>query len=107
MISTSIYIDARVNDLVTCGIGVVKRDNDPNYGITQEYVDPSFFVHSYTEDPNMNDIVYAGHVKRIPIMDLKRMAGDEFTEKEYEEMARRLHKKYGYDLAKFASRRLR
>ncbi len=92
-----------VNDLVTCGIGVVKRNNDPNYGITEEYVDPSFFVHSYTEDPNMNDIVYAGHVKRMSIMDLKRMAGDEFTEKEYEEMARKvMHKSYN-DSGKFAS----
>ena len=29
-----------VEDLVVCGMGVIKRDNDPNYGITTKYVDP-------------------------------------------------------------------
>ena len=49
-----------VEDLVVCGMGVAKRVNDPNYGITVEYVDPAKFVHSYTEDPNMTDIVCGG-----------------------------------------------
>ena len=92
-----------VQDLVEVGMGVTKRKNDPNYGITTEYVDPSMFLHSYTEDPHMNDIVYAGHIKRMSIMDLKRMAGDEFTEKEYEELARKvMHKSYN-DKGKFMS----
>tara|TARA_R110000796_G_scaffold23944_3_gene68508 strand:+ start:2094 stop:4544 length:2451 start_codon:yes stop_codon:yes gene_type:complete len=92
-----------VEDLVVCGVGVTKRNNDPNYGITEEYVDPSYFVHSYTDDPNMDDIVYAGHIKRMSIMDLKRMAGSEFTEKEYEEMAKKvMHKSYN-DIGKFSS----
>ena len=47
-----------VEDLVVCGMGVIKRDNDPNYGITTKYVDPANFLHSYTEDPTMSDIVY-------------------------------------------------
>jgi len=92
-----------VEDLVECGIGVCKRSNDPNYGITQEYVDPCNFLHSYTDDPNMNDIVYGGHIKRISIMDLKRKAGDEFTEKEYEELARKVMNKTYNDQAKFAT----
>ena len=92
-----------VEDLVVCGMGVVKRNNDPNYGITTEYVDPVNFLHSYTEDPHMNDLVYAGHIKRISIMDLKRMAGDEFTDKEYEELARKvMHKSYN-DKRKFST----
>ena len=42
-----------VNDLVMpCGMAVVKRSNDPNYGIKESYVDPvNMFIHSYTEDP--------------------------------------------------------
>jgi len=93
-----------VEDLVVCGMGIAKRRNDPNYGIAVEYVDPMNFVHSYTEDPNMSDLVYAGHVKRITIGELKRLAGDEFTEDEYEEMAKKsMHRSYN-DSSKFNSR---
>jgi len=76
-----------VNDLVSLGMAVVKRSNDPNYGIKTEYVDPCMFVHSYTEDPGLNDLTYAGHIKRISIQELKRLAGDEFTEQDYAKMA--------------------
>lgn len=83
-----------VNDLVTCGIGVIKRNNDPNYGITEEYIDPAFFFHSYTEDPTFSDLIYAGHVKKISISELKRIAGDELTEDEYEKIAQGVKNKY-------------
>ncbi len=83
-----------VNDLVTCGIGVVKRNNDPNYGITEEYIDPAFFFHSYTEDPTFSDLIYAGHVKKISISELKRIARDEFTEEQYEKIAQKVKNKY-------------
>jgi len=76
-----------VNDLVNCGMAVVKRNNDPNYGISTKYVDPVMFVHSQTEDPGMNDLVYAGHIKKITISELKRLAGDQLTEKQYEKIA--------------------
>ena len=76
-----------VNDLVSLGMAVVKRSNDPNYGIKTEYVDPCMFVHSYTEDPGLNDLTYAGHIKKISIQELKRLAGDQFTEEDYAKMA--------------------
>ena len=76
-----------VNDLVALGMAVVKRSNDPNYGIKTEYVDPCMFVHSYTEDPGLNDLTYAGHIKKISIQELKRLAGDQFTEEDYAKMA--------------------
>jgi len=84
-----------VEDLVVCGMGVVKRDNDPNYGIVTRYIDPANFIHSYTEDPNLSDIVYAGHVSRISIQELKRRAGDQISEQKYEEIAKAvMHKSY-------------
>ena len=83
-----------VNDLVTCGMGVVKRNNDPNYGITEEYIDPAYFFHSYTEDPTFSDLIYAGHVKKISISELKRIAGDELTEEEYAKIAQKVKNKY-------------
>jgi len=94
-----------VNDLTTCGMAVTKRSNDPNQGIKVEYVDPAEFIHSYTNDPNFGDIVYAGHVKMIPIHELKRIAGDQFTEDEYKEIAQAAAKKYGYDTSRFGQSR--
>ena len=83
-----------VGDLVTNGIAVVKRNNDPNYGITEDYVDPSYFIHSYTEDPNFDDMVYAGHIKRITIQDLKRVAGDQLSEEDYEKIAKTVRNRF-------------
>lgn len=86
-----------VTDLVSVGMGVTKNEYDPNYGLVTKYVDPAYFIHSYTEDPLMNDLTYAGHVKRITISELKRLAGDEFTEEEYTQMARNVQNKYAND----------
>jgi len=90
-----------VNDLVTLGMSVVKRENDPNYGIVTNYVDPSDFVHSYTEDPNFKDLVYAGHVKTMTIEELKRISGDEFTEEEFEKIAKQVAGKFNNDSSVF------
>jgi len=78
-----------VNDLVACGMGVVKRNNDPNYGIKEEYVDPMKFVHSYTEDPNLDDLSYAGNIRSVTIAELKRMAGDQLTEEDFAKIAKK------------------
>jgi hypothetical protein len=91
-----------VNDLAVLGMAVVKRDNDPQYGLKTSYVDPANFVHSFTEDPNFGDLVYAGHVRHVPIQELKRMAGDQFTEEDYRKIAQRAQKKYGYDSSKLS-----
>jgi hypothetical protein len=89
-----------VNDLVSLGMGVVKRSNDPSYGIREEYVDPINFIHSYTEDPGMNDLQYAGHIKRVSISELKRLAGDKFSDEEYQRIAKTVAEKSGYDKSK-------
>jgi hypothetical protein len=90
-----------VNDLVTLGMSVVKRENDPNYGIVTNYVDPCDFVHSYTEDPNFKDLVYAGHVKTMTIEELKRTCGDEFNEEEFEKIAKQVAGKFNNDSSVF------
>ena len=84
-----------VDDLVTVGMAVVKRENDPNYGIVTKYVDPAYFVHSNTDDPNFSDLVYAGHMQSMSITELKRIAGDQFTEEEYKNMARTVMNRFG------------
>lgn len=94
-----------VEDLVTCGMAVTKRSNDPNYGIVEDYVDPAYFVHSFTDDPTFSDIIYAGHMKRMSIAELKRIAGDEFTEEQYETMARTVMNRFGNDSGRFMDQR--
>lgn len=92
-----------VMDLVSLGMSVVKRTNDPNKGIDVQYIDPVNFVHSYTEDPNFGDLVYAGHIKRIPIQELKRLAGDQLTEEDYKSIANKVKDKYSNDATRFNS----
>jgi len=87
-----------VSDLTALGMAVTKRTNDPNYGVKVEYVDPGAFIHSYTEDPSMADLVYAGHVKRMTISELKRLAGDELTEEKLKKIQKgaKKHKQGDY-----------
>ena len=93
-----------VEDLVNVGLAVTKRDNDPNYGITEKYVDPISFIHSFTEDPNMNDIMYCGYIRKMTIQELKRIAGDQFTEDEYKKIAMTVRNRYGNSSSKLDSR---
>ncbi len=69
-----------VNDLASVGLAVVRRSNDPNYGIKTEYIDPAMFIHSRTEDPNFTNLTYAGSIKQIPVHELKRLAGNDLTD---------------------------
>tara|TARA_R110000822_G_scaffold86996_1_gene202512 strand:- start:43 stop:2475 length:2433 start_codon:yes stop_codon:yes gene_type:complete len=84
-----------VEDVAVLGMAVARRTNDPNYGIKEEYVDPKQFIHNYTDDPNFTEITYAGHFRYITIMELKRIAGDQFTEAQYEQLAKTVMNKYG------------
>lgn len=94
-----------VNDLVACGMAVVKRTNDPNYGIKPSYIDPSSFIHSFTEDPNFEDMVYAGHIKSIPIQELKRLAGDSLQEEDFEKLAKSAAKNKSHSTSNFSSQK--
>tara|TARA_R100000234_G_scaffold119698_1_gene103366 strand:- start:1762 stop:4182 length:2421 start_codon:yes stop_codon:yes gene_type:complete len=82
-----------VNDLAALGMAVVKRNNDPNYGIKTEYVDPKMFIHGYTEDPFFEDIVYAGHIKEMTVSELKRLAGNELSDDDLKKILKVASKK--------------
>jgi hypothetical protein len=85
-----------VNDLASIGIAVTKRTNDPNYGIMVEYVDPAKFIHSLTEDPSFSDVVYAGHIKTVPLHELIRTSNGELTEDDIKKI-KKVAKKKGND----------
>jgi hypothetical protein len=59
-------------DLVTLGIAAAKTNFNVSNGITLEYVDPSYMVYSYTEDPNFEDLYYVGEVKALTIAEIKK-----------------------------------
>jgi len=59
-------------DLVTLGIAAAKTNFNVSNGITLDYVDPSYMVYSYTEDPNFEDIYYVGEVKAMTVAEIKR-----------------------------------
>jgi hypothetical protein len=92
-----------VEDLVTCGIAITKRTNDPNYGIREQYVDPAYFIHNYTDDPNMADLTYGGHFRTVTIMELKRLAGNQFTEAQYQQIAQTVMNRYGNDPLRYTT----
>jgi hypothetical protein len=58
-------------DLTVLGVGAVKTNWNKAEGVVIDYVDPAALVYSYTEDPNFEDIYYAGEVKSISLSDLK------------------------------------
>jgi len=78
-------IRRRLNmDLTVCGIAAAKTSFNTAEGVTVKYVDPSYLVYSYTEDPNFEDIYYVGELKAITIPELKK----EFPDISKEELER-------------------
>ena len=66
-------IRRRLNmDLTVLGIAAAKTSFNTAEGVKVDYVDPSYMVYSYTEDPNFEDIYYVGEVKSITIPELKK-----------------------------------
>ena len=59
-------------DLTVLGIAAAKTNFNIAEGVKVDYVDPSYMVYSYTEDPNFEDIYYVGEVKSITIPELKK-----------------------------------
>ena len=94
-----------VNDLVTLGMAVVKRTNDPNEGIKTNYVDPAMFIHNYTEDPGFEELTYAGHIKKVTIAELRRLAGSDLSEDDLKKIAEKAKNNSGNDASKYNKQR--
>lgn len=60
-------------DATTLGISVSKHTFNIHDGIKLDYVDPSNFIHSPTEDPHFKDCYYFGEVKNVNITELKKV----------------------------------
>ena len=75
-----------IRDLVVVGTSACKTYLDSD-GINIKYVDPEYFVTSYSSRPDYKDMIHAGEILKITLQDLKRMAGDEFSEEDYRQIA--------------------
>lgn len=82
-----------LRDLVTVGRGAVKTYMDKSTGVGIRYVDPERLVTSYSSSPDHKNIQHAGEISVVTIAELKQMAGDQFTEAEYKEIANKHGKK--------------
>lgn len=71
-------------DLTVLGIASVKTEFNLSEGIRTKYVDPAYLVYSYTEDPNFEDIYYAGEAKAVTIPELKKEFPNMSEEELYE-----------------------
>ncbi len=83
-----------IEDLHDWGIGGYKEYFDSHNNIKIRRVNPMNMVMSYTTDPNFKDIQYVGEVVEMTISDLKQMAGDKFTDEQYEIIAEKYSNKY-------------
>tara|TARA_R110000744_G_scaffold377616_1_gene492823 strand:- start:362 stop:2629 length:2268 start_codon:yes stop_codon:yes gene_type:complete len=83
-----------IRDLVDINISATKTFLDAN-GIGIRYVDPKYLVTSHTTNPDFKDLLHVGEIRQITIQELKRIAGDQFTEDEYYDMARNFVSKNG------------
>ena len=76
-----------IRDLVVLGIGALKTSIDTQEGVKIRYVDPINLVTSHSSKPDFTGIQHAGEVYNVTISELKRMAGDQFSEEEYKKIA--------------------
>lgn len=77
-----------IEDIATIGIGAVKHCTDPTKGIIVEGVDPADMVHAFPKKKDFRNVHYYGEVKRISIMELKRISNGKFSDEELRAMAK-------------------
>ena len=82
-----------IRDLVVVGLAALKTSISEDNGIKIKYVDPTNLITSYSTSPDFSNIQHAGEIYRITIGELKEMAGDQFTEEQYKEIAEKYAKR--------------
>jgi hypothetical protein len=61
------------SDSTIIGVAWGKHEFLPGSGIEESYVDPAYFIHSYSEDPHFKDCFYFGEVKVQSIGELYKI----------------------------------
>lgn len=76
-------------DMYDYGVGGFKRWIDSNGSIRIRRVNPSNVLTSMFRRKDMKDVTYIGEIVEMTIADLKQIAGTQFSEAQYEEIADR------------------
>ena len=71
-----------LKDLTEIGVCALHHSTDPVKGIVVEEVDPADMVWAYPTKSNFSNVNYFGHVKRMTVNELQRIAGRKFTDEE-------------------------
>lgn len=80
-------------DIVSVSKGVVRTEiNDA--GINLHYVDPAYFLHSYTNDPTCKNITHAGEVRFMTIGELRGLVEEEVDAEAWLKIAKQFVGKY-------------
>lgn len=82
-------------DQTILGVGVAKHEFQPGAGVVLSYVDPEYWISSYTEDPMYRDCFYFGEVKTIPLTELYKIKPD-ITKEEIQKIAQQSQAWYDY-----------
>ena len=82
-------------DLFDYGVGGYKEYIDSNGAIKIRSINPRNIVINHCKKNDFSDASYVGEVIEMTISDLKQMAGNEFTEEQYEDIAKNVIGKFG------------
>lgn len=94
------------NDILECRRRVFEELFDVGYAGYREWIDendtirmrpirPDNLIVSFCRNADFSDKFYAGEVIEMTIADLRKVAGDQFTEDDYKEIATKLRGEYG------------
>lgn len=76
-------------DLFDYGVAGYKEYIDSNGAIKIRKVNPRNILINYCKNKDFSDAAYIGEITEMTIADLKQMAGNQFSEQEYEEIAKK------------------
>lgn len=82
-------------NLFDYGVAGYKEFIDSNGAIKIRAINPRNIVINHCKKQDFSDASYVGEVIEMTISDLKQMAGNEFSEEEYENIAKNVLGKYG------------
>ena len=77
-----------IRDLVVLGLCSSKIELSPSRGVTIRHVDPANLITSYSSKPDFKNVRHAGEIYSMTIADLKQQAGDQFSEDDYQKIAK-------------------
>lgn len=82
-------------DLFDLGVAGYKEYIDSNGAIKIRYINPRNIIINYGKRNDFKDVNHVGEVLDMTIADIKQMAGNQFTEEEYQEIAKNVVGLYG------------